>query len=82
LLTTQGFELFKFLTSLICVPHDDPMRAGLSDIDHVPESLRAEIEHFFDVYKMPAPGKKTETFGFEGADAAMKVVEEARARHP
>jgi inorganic pyrophosphatase len=43
--------------------------------------LLEEIEHFFDVYKKLEPDKHTETRGWEGADAAAREVEDARARY-
>jgi inorganic pyrophosphatase len=65
---------------IICVPDDDPMRQDLQDIGDVPRSLLAEIEHFFDVYKMLEPGKESTTEGFEGRDVALEEISSARER--
>src|SRR5665811_668369 len=37
---------------VICIPTNDPGRADVTDITQVPEMFLAEIEHFFDVYKI------------------------------
>jgi inorganic pyrophosphatase len=65
---------------IIAVPHNDPLRGDVGDIEDLPASLRAEIEHFFQVYKTLEPDKKTTTGGFEGREAAMKEVRDARER--
>ena len=46
-----------------------------------PSSLRAEIEHFFDVYKMLEPDKHSNTRGYEGTAAAWNEIEAAWRRH-
>ena len=50
------------------------------EIDDVPEHLRREIVHFFEIYKDLEPGKSTEVGGWRGRADAERVVEEARAR--
>ncbi len=65
---------------IICVPPDDPRWDGIKDLDDLSASLRAEIKHFFDVYKLIEPGKESTTGEFEGRDAAWKEIEAARAR--
>jgi inorganic pyrophosphatase len=52
----------------------------VNEIEDVPELLRAEIEHFFEVYKMLEPGKYAETRGYDGVDAAWTEIEAARDR--
>jgi inorganic pyrophosphatase len=66
---------------IVCVPAQDPRWGDVNDIEDVPELLRAEIEHFFEVYKMLEPGKHTNTRGYEGTDAAWTEIEEALARY-
>jgi inorganic pyrophosphatase len=44
--------------------------------------MRAEIEHFFDVYKTLEPGKHSTTRGYEGTAAAWQEIEDAIARFP
>ena len=65
---------------IVCVPAGDPRWDGVEEIDDVPELLRAEIEHFFEVYKTLEPGKHSETGGYEGVEAAWKEIQTARAR--
>ena len=62
-------------------PAGDPRWDQVPDIDDVPEMLRAEIEHFFDVYKMLEPDKESSTRGFEGVAAALAEIEAARERY-
>jgi inorganic pyrophosphatase len=66
---------------ILCVPAGDVRWDKVADIGDVPELERAEIEHFFEVYKMLEPGKHSATRGFEGVDAAWSEIERARARH-
>jgi len=66
---------------IVCVPAGDPRWEGVNEINDVPELLRAEIAHFFDVYKTLEPGKHAETKGYEGVDAAWREIEAARARY-
>ena len=68
---------------LLCVPGHDPRWAEIEDLDDLrtrQPMLLEEIEHFFEVYKKLEPGKDTETRGWEGADAAVREVDAARAR--
>lgn len=65
---------------VLCVPARDPRSSGLTDLADLPQFLLAEIEHFFAVYKDVEPGKSVETRGWEGADAALAAVEDARRR--
>ncbi|MEY2453866.1 MAG: inorganic pyrophosphatase [Acidimicrobiaceae bacterium] len=66
---------------IVCVPAEDPRWTDVDEITDVPELLRAEIEHFFDVYKMLEPGKHTNTAGYEGVDAAWQEINAARDRN-
>ena len=65
---------------IICVPAGDPRWDAVQEIDDVPEMLRAEIEHFFDVYKMLEADKHSDTRGYEGTVAAWTEIEAARSR--
>jgi inorganic pyrophosphatase len=64
---------------LICVPLRDPSWSRILDIYEVPQEYRAEIEHFFQVYK-DLEHKQTETSGFSNCAEAVRVLEEARDR--
>ena len=61
---------------VLAVPLGDPYSEGLNDLGDVPRHYLREIEHFFQVYK-DLEGTRTETRGFEGADAARKAIETA-----
>ncbi len=65
---------------IISVPHGDPVWTEIEDIDHVPSHLKAEIENFFEVYKLLEPTPHPTSGGFEGREAAAKAIAEARAR--
>jgi inorganic pyrophosphatase len=66
---------------VLCVPARDPRSRDVTDLPDLPEFLLAEIEHFFAVYKDVEPDKSVETRGWEGAEAAARAVEDARARY-
>ena len=64
---------------ILCVPLRDPQWSHVEQLDDLRPELRAEIEHFFAVYK-DLEGKPTGTEGFGDRDAALKVIEEACRR--
>jgi inorganic pyrophosphatase len=66
---------------IICVPFGDPRWDQVTDIGDVPGLMLAEIQHFFNVYKMIEPDKDSSTRGFEGLEAALAEIEEARRRY-
>jgi inorganic pyrophosphatase len=66
---------------IVAVPAHDPAYAPMRDIDDVPRRLLDEIEHFFDVYKMLEPDKRTTTRGYEGREAAWAEIRSARVRY-
>src|SRR5579862_5937138 len=65
---------------LLAVLDDDP-RIDWQDLADVPQFLKLEIHHFFDIYKQIEPGKRTETLGWLDRDAAEREIEESRARY-
>lgn len=65
---------------VICVPSGDPRFDHVGDISELPDHLRAEIQHFFAVYKELEPGKFSDTKGFQGVEAARKEIAESRRR--
>jgi inorganic pyrophosphatase len=67
---------------IICVPAGDPRWANVVEIADVAEPMLAEIEHFFDVYKMLEPDKHSNTRGYEGTVAAWAEIDAAFARYP
>jgi inorganic pyrophosphatase len=59
---------------VLCVPSDDPRQEHLRDIHHLPEFDRAEIQHFFEIYKTLEPGKSVEGATWVGrADAEREI---------
>ena len=66
---------------IICVPANDYRWDDVQGIENVPAPMRAEIDHFFSVYKMLEPGKHAETHGYDSAFAAWEEIKAARVRH-
>jgi len=64
---------------ILCVPIHDPMWNQIESLDQVPQHLKKEIGHFFDVYK-ELEEKKTGIEGWEDRDAAVRIVLEAQER--
>ncbi|MDP3938594.1 MAG: inorganic diphosphatase, partial [Deltaproteobacteria bacterium] len=57
----------------------DPLWNKIERMADLPPHLLKEIEHFFKTYK-ELEEKKTGVEGWEDREAALKVIEEARAR--
>jgi inorganic pyrophosphatase len=66
---------------IICVPASDPAWDAVDDIQDMPKRLLDEIAHFFDVYKMLEPGKRTTTGGYRGQQDAMREIQASKARY-
>ncbi len=64
---------------ILCVPLRDPAWSHIEDLEDLLPTLRAEIEHFFAVYK-DLEGKKVGTEGFGGREEALAVIKAARSR--
>jgi inorganic pyrophosphatase len=64
---------------ILCVPVSDPQSSHIEELDDLRAPLRAEIEHFFAVYK-DLEGKPTGTEGFGSREEAHGVIREARQR--
>ena len=65
---------------ILCVPVADPFWNYINQLSDVPQHLLREIEHFFRVYK-DLEEKKTGVEGWQGLDAALLIIEEARQRY-
>ena len=65
---------------ILCVPDADPRWDGIRDLPDLPEHLRAEIHHFFEVYKDLEPGKWVKIGDWLGADQARELITEAIER--
>jgi inorganic pyrophosphatase len=63
---------------VVCVPVDDPGWNTLEDVDDLPPQLRAEITHFFTVYKDLDPDRHSDVTGWAGREAALETIEVAR----
>jgi inorganic pyrophosphatase len=63
---------------VVCVPVNDPGWNCITDIDEVPKQLRAEIGHFFDVYKDLDPDRHSEVIGWGTCADALEVIASAR----
>lgn len=64
---------------VLCVPLKDPAWSHVNDLSDLRQTLLAEIEHFFSVYK-DLEDHGTETDGFRDRDAALATIREARER--
>ena len=60
---------------ILAVASSDPLYREVNDISQVFEHTLREIEHFFSIYKA-LEGKKTEIAGWDGVDAAKKIISE------
>lgn len=66
---------------LICVPPKEPRWANVNDLEDLTPQLRAEIQHFFEVYKALEPNKYSSTTGMGGREAAWREIDEAKANY-
>ena len=79
LVTARPIGLFHLVDrgvadeKVLAVPTGDPYSDGLNDLTDIPGHYLKEIEHFFQVYK-DLEGTRTETRGFEDAEAAREAV--------
>jgi len=64
---------------ILCVPLRDPIWSHVQHVSDLQPTVRAEVEHFFEVYK-DLEGHKVKTEGFGDRDEALQVIEEARER--
>ena len=86
LITARVIGMFEMVdekgddAKVLCVPAGDPRMEHLSDIHHVPEFERREIQHFFEVYKDLEPCKTVEGIKWVDRAAAEAEVEASRKR--
>jgi inorganic pyrophosphatase len=64
---------------ILSVPLRDPSWSHITDLDDLLPTLRAEVEHFFAVYKS-LEDKKVSTEGFGDRAEALRVIDDARRR--
>jgi inorganic pyrophosphatase len=65
---------------ILCVPVSDPLWNYIESLADVPPHLLKEIEHFFAVYK-DLEEKKVGVEGWEGREAALKIITESQDRY-
>ena len=65
---------------VVCVPCDDPGWSEVRDVNNLPAQLRAEIGHFFSVYKDLDPTRHSEVNGWGDRAAAKAIITESRER--
>lgn len=66
---------------ILCVPTDDERWDHVRDLHDLQPHLKAEIHHFFEVYKALEPDKDTEVGEWADLGEALRLIEEAWARH-
>ena len=66
---------------IVAAPYSDPVWDVYRELDDITPALLSEIEHFFDVYKMLEPKKRSLTHGYGGLDEAIEEIKSCRARH-
>ena len=65
---------------ILCIPAGDPRKTHITELEHINEFDRLEIQHFFETYKDLEPGKSVEGAHWAGRDEAERVVNEAIER--
>jgi inorganic pyrophosphatase len=65
---------------LVCVPFGDPEWNDIEDAADLREEQRAEVAHFFEVYKDLESGG-VQVDGWDGRAAALEELHRARERH-
>jgi inorganic pyrophosphatase len=63
---------------VVCVPLNDPGWNSLEEVDDLPEQLRKEIGHFFEIYKDLDVDRHSEVKGWDDRAAALAAIEDAR----
>ena len=66
---------------VICVPAGDVRWETVNDLANIPRELTAEIQHFFEVYKLIEPDKHSSTRGWGGSHDAWAEIQASRARY-
>jgi inorganic pyrophosphatase len=64
---------------VLAVPLSDPAWNTLETLEDLPEQLKAEISHFFEVYK-DLENKRVDVEGWFSREDAIAVIAEARER--
>ncbi len=65
---------------ILTVPTRDPRFETVCELADVPDHVKAEIGHFFDIYKDLEPGKSTDVRGWQDRAAAELAIMDAFER--
>jgi inorganic pyrophosphatase len=65
---------------VLCIPAGDPRVEHLTELEHVSDFYRLEIQHFFETYKDLEPGKSVEGAHWAGRLDAEAEIERSRQR--
>ncbi|PKW26486.1 inorganic diphosphatase [Phycicoccus duodecadis] len=65
---------------ILCIPAGDPRKAHISELEHITEFDRLEIQHFFETYKDLEPGKSVQGAHWAGREEAEDCINEALER--
>ena len=65
---------------ILCIPAGDPRKTHITELEHINEFDRLEIQHFFETYKDLEPGKSVEGAHWVGREDAERVVVESIER--
>ncbi|MCH8613916.1 inorganic diphosphatase [Arsenicicoccus dermatophilus] len=65
---------------LLCIPAGDPRKEHITELEHISDFDRLEIQHFFETYKDLEPGKSVEGAFWAGRERAEEIVREAIQR--
>ena len=66
---------------LLCIPAGDPRQEHITELDHISDFDRLEIQHFFETYKDLEPGKSVEGAEWVGREEAEAEVVASRKRY-
>ena len=64
---------------VVCVPLEDPNWNQAERLEDLPQQLRDEITHFFEIYKTLEPGKEVAVEGWFPREDALAVIDAAQA---
>ena len=65
---------------ILCIPAGDPRKTHITELEHINEFDRLEIQHFFETYKDLEPGKSVEGATWVGRAEAEAEIEASRQR--
>ena len=63
---------------IVAVPEADPNWEEVHELSDLPQHRLDEISHFFDVYKDLEPSRTPSSAGYEGREAARRVIGASR----